>query len=184
MATMTQPVLTAEEFGRRPDPGYPEELIRGRIVPRPPPNARDGQVCSKTVRILGYYADEHDLGHVLSNDSGVITERGPDTVRGADVSFYSYARVPKGELPSGYLEVPPDLVFEVLSPDDRWRDVMRKVTEYLDVGVGTVGVLDPKRRSLYLFEGEEPVRTLTEQDELTLPSLLGEFRVLVRRFFE
>ena len=34
--------------------------------------------------------DEHDLGHVLSNDSGVITERDPDTVRGADISFYSY----------------------------------------------------------------------------------------------
>ena len=25
-------LMTAEQFGRRPDPGYPEELVRGRVV--------------------------------------------------------------------------------------------------------------------------------------------------------
>ena len=89
MASVPQPLLTAEEFGRRPDPGYPEELVRGRIVRMPPPNRRHGQVCSRVVRVLGAYVDEQDLGHVLSNDSGVITERGPDTVRGPDVAFYT-----------------------------------------------------------------------------------------------
>jgi Uma2 family endonuclease len=184
MAIVTQALLTAAEFASRPDPGYPEELVRGRIVALPQPKARHGQVCSKTVRILGNHADDRDLGHVLSNDTGVITERGPDTVRGADVSFYRYARVPKGELPASYLEVPPDLIFEVLSLDDRWRKVLRKVTEYLEAGVGIVCVLDPERRTIYLFEGDEPYRILTDQDELTFPNLLGEFRVPVRRFFE
>ena len=50
-------------------------------------------------RILGNHVYDNDLGRVLSNDSGVITERGPDTVRGADVCFYSFVRVPKGPLP-------------------------------------------------------------------------------------
>jgi hypothetical protein len=45
---------------------------------------------------------------VLSNDTGVVTERGPDTVRGADISFYSYARVPKGPLPDRYLGLADD----------------------------------------------------------------------------
>jgi Uma2 family endonuclease len=184
MATAAPVLSTAEEFARRPDPGYPEELVRGRIVAMPPPNVRHGQVCSNAVYLLRRFLEDHDLGHVLSNDAGVITERDPDTVRGADVSFYSYARVPKGPLPSSYLDVPPDLVFEVLSPDDRWREVLDKVFEYLGAGVGVVGVLDPKRRTLRLFEGDEPDRVLTDQDEFTLPGLLGEFRVPVRRFFD
>jgi len=25
-------LMTAEEFGKRPDPGYPEELVRGRVI--------------------------------------------------------------------------------------------------------------------------------------------------------
>ena len=77
-ASVTTPaMLTAEEFARRPDPGYPEELVRGRIVPMPMPKPRHGEICGKAVRILGNWVDDHDLGRVLSNDTGVITERGP-----------------------------------------------------------------------------------------------------------
>jgi Uma2 family endonuclease len=176
-------LYTAEEFGRRPDPGYPEELVRGRIVRMPLPGSRHGKVCSNTAYRVGRYLENHDRGHVL-NLSGVITERGPDTVRGADVCFYSYERVPKGPLPPGYLDVVPDLIFEVLSPEDRWPRVLGKVAEYLNAGVRVVVVLDPERRTLYLFEGDEPTRILTDQDELTLPSVLGEFRVPVSRFFD
>ncbi|MFI5455913.1 MAG: Uma2 family endonuclease [Isosphaerales bacterium] len=184
MSTAIQLLYTAEEFARRPDPGYPEELVRGRIVSMPPPQARHGQVCSTVVYTLKRFLEDHDLGHVLSNDSGVITERGPDTVRGADVSFYSYSRVPKGPLPSKYLDVPPDLVIEVRSPDDRWPRILRKVAEYLEAGVAIVGVLDPEWNTLHLYEGDQRVRILSEHDELTLPGLLGEFRVAVSRFFE
>jgi Uma2 family endonuclease len=177
-------LLTAETFARRPDPGYPEELVRGRIVAMPPPRAGHGQVCGQTVYLLRRFLEDHDLGHVVSNDTGVITERGPDTVRGADVAYYSYGRVPRGPLPESYLEVPPDVVFEVLSPDDRWPKVLAKVAEYLDAGVGLVVVLDPVRRSLQLFRPDEPVQPLSEAEELTLPESLPDFRVCVGRFFE
>ncbi len=50
----------------------------------------------------------------IGNDAGVITERDPDTVRGADVAFYSYRRVPKDAEPEGYPDAIPEFVFEVL----------------------------------------------------------------------
>ena len=150
----------------------------------PPPQPRHGQVCNKVGRILGNYAEERDLGHVVNNDSGVITERGPDTVRGADVAFYSYSRVPKGPLPAGYLDVPPELVFEVRSPEDRWPKLLGKVVEYLNAGVAVVGVLDPERRTVHIFEGEAPVLILSEHDQLEIPSVLSEFSVSVSRFFD
>ena len=176
-------LLTAQEFGSRPDPGYPEELVQGRIVTMPPPTPRHGQICSKVDRLLGTFADEHDLGHVLCNDSGVITERDPDTVRGADISFYSYAKVPRGKIRKGYLDVVPDLVVEVRSADDRWGDILAKVHEYLDAGVGVVIVLDPEPESAYVFRFDQPPRELGPDQELTVPDLLGDFRVAVRRFF-
>ena len=184
-ASVTIPaVLTAEEFARRPDPGYPEELVRGRIVPMPMPKPRHGEICGKAVRILGNWADDHDLGRVLSNDTGVVTERGPDTVRGADVSFYSYARVPKGPLPDRYLDTPPDLIVEVLSPSDRWPKVLAKVAEYLDAGTNLVIVLDDPRRQAHMYWADGTIRLLGADDELTIPEMLGEFRVRVGRFFE
>lgn len=144
MATATD-LLTAEEFGSRPDPGYPEELVQGRIVTLPPPTPRHGQVCGETYFLFREFVGRLDLGHVLCNDSGVVTERDPDTVRGADVCFYSYARLPRGKIRKGYLDVVPDLVVEVRSADDRWGDILAKVHEYLDAGVVAVIVLDPIR---------------------------------------
>jgi Uma2 family endonuclease len=180
----TLDLLTAEEYAQRPDPGYPEELVRGRIVPMPQPKPRHGEICSRAVRILGDCAEDRDLGRVLSNDTGVITERGPDTVRGADISYYSFARVPKGPLPDRYLDAPPDLIVEVLSPFDRWPRVLAKVAEYLEAGTIAVMVLDDERRLAHLYRADGATRILRADEELTIPDLFGEFRVRIGRFFE
>lgn len=184
-AAQSQPLLTAEEFGKRPDPGYPEELVRGRIVAMPAARPRHGEICTQASYLLRRYLDDHNVGRVVGNDSGIVTERGPDTVRGADVAYYSFERVPRGPLPTAsYLEVAPELVFEVLSPSDRWPKVLAKVAEYLNAGVLAVCVLDPERSTLHLHECEQPARILSAEDELTLPEILPGFRVAVRRFFE
>src|SRR5262249_22563256 len=135
-------------------------------------------------RFLGNFADEHDVGHVLTNDSGVVTERDPDTVRGADVAFYGYDQVPRGPLPRRYLPVAPRLVFEVRSPTDRWNDVLAKVSEYLRAGVLVVCVVDDPREQIHVFQPEDAPAILSGDDEFTLPDLLPGFRVAVRRFFE
>lgn len=176
--------LTADEFARRPDPGHPEELVEGRIVSMPVPKPRHGQICGRVDRLLGNFADEHDLGHVLSNDSAIVTGRGPDTVRGADVAFYSYGRIPKGSLPAGYLPIAPELVVEVRSPSDRWPEPHREVAEYLAAGVLVVVVLDDDRRTAQVFTDEGANRILGPDDELTLPEVLPGFAAPVRRFFD
>jgi Uma2 family endonuclease len=183
MAT-AEALMTAEEFGRRPDPGHPEELVQGRIVSVPPPDRRHGYVCSKADRILGAFVEEHDLGRVMSNDSGVITERDPDTVRGADVAYYSYARLPRGPLPTGYGPEVPELVVEVRSAHDGWREILEKVAEYLRAGVLTVVVLDPRPQTAHVFSPTDPPRALGTEEELFVPGLLEGFRVRVGRFFE
>src|SRR5437764_7481537 len=129
MAT-AEVLLTAEEYASLADDGQPTELVRGRVVPVNVGTPRHGEICVTIVRILGRFLDENPLGRLVSNDSGVVTERDPDTVRGADVAFYSYTRVPRGPIPEGYLQVVPELVFEVRSPTDRWGQIFAKVGEY------------------------------------------------------
>ena len=183
MAT-AEALMTAEEFGQRPDPGHPEELVRGRLVEMTPPDRRHGYVCSNVAGLLRDHVREHGLGRVMSNDSGVITERDPDTVRGADVAFYSYARLPRGPLPKGYGPEIPELIVEVRSPSDRWRVVLDKVSEYLKAGVVVVVVLDPEPEVAHVFGADEAPRVLASGDELTLPGVLEGFRVPVGRIFE
>lgn len=184
MATVEAALITAQEYARMPDNGERTELIRGRIIAMNTPAPRHGQICAKIVRLVGDYADKHDLGHVVSNDSGVVTEQDPDTVRGGDVAFYSYKKVPKGPLPEGYLPVVPDLIFEVRSPDDRWSKILTKVAEYLNAGVAVVCVLDPATQAIHVYDADQPEQIFEAGDDLVLPKVLGDFRVQVRRFFE
>jgi Uma2 family endonuclease len=92
--------------------------------------------------------------------------------------------VPRGPLPSGYLGVVPELIFEVRSPTDRWSKVLAKVSEYLEAGVTVVCALDQASQTVQVYRADELPRTLHGEDELSLPDLLGDFRVPVRRFFE
>jgi Uma2 family endonuclease len=110
--------------------------------------------------LVGNFADSHNLGLATCNDAGVILERGPDTVRGPDVAFWSSARQPT--IPEGYFEVPPDLVVEVLSPDDSRKDVRAKIKDYLFYGVKVVWLVDPEMRTVTVYR--EPL-VGTELDE-------------------
>ncbi len=183
MAT-AEALLTAEEYGTMPDDGRRTELVRGRIVEVGQPNFTHGQICGQAAFLLLTFVKEHDLGRVITNDSGIVTHRDPDTVRGADVAYYSFIRLGKEKTPSLYPDVPPDLVIEVRSPGDRWREILAKVTEYLHLGVPVVCVLDPESEAAYLYYPDRPNRTLGPDDEVTFPEFLEGFRVAVRRFFE
>jgi Uma2 family endonuclease len=184
MATVTTPLLTAEEFAKVPDNGQPRELVRGRIVLMNVPYPRHGEICMNIGGLLATYVRQHGLGRLVGNDGGVVTERDPDTVRGPDVSFYSYKRVPPGPLPiNQYVDVAPELVFEVRSHTDRWPRITTKVGEYLSTGVIWVCVLDQQTHTIHLFHADQAPRILTADDEFHLPDVLGDFRTPVRAFF-
>jgi Uma2 family endonuclease len=177
-------LMTAEEFLRLPNDGKPKELKRGKVVLMHVPVPRHGQICGQVYYLLRRYLEDQALGHVVCNDSGVVTEHDPDTVRGADVVYYSYGRVAPGPFPQGYLPVVPELIFEVRSPTDRRGAILAKVAEYLEAGVGVVCVLDQMTERCQVYRSDEDVQIFAAEQELTLPDVLPEFRVVVRRFFE
>lgn len=122
----------------------------------------------------------------MGNDAGMITERGPDTVRGPDISFFSYSRIPKGASLEGYAQVAPEVVFEVRSPSDRWPRMLERVSEFLNAGVLAVYVVDAKKETVTAFDAEsdQPDRTFEGDDELTFPEPLSGLRIAVPELFE
>lgn len=147
------------------------------------PGYRHGAICSRIARHVGNHVDESSLGTVLTNDSGIITGRAPDTVRGADVAYYSYARVPRETEPRGYPRVAPELVFEVLSPSDEWAEALAKVAEYLKAGVVTVCVVDPETETVIAYYLNKIEQAFRGDDALVLPDVLPVLSIPVRKLF-
>jgi Uma2 family endonuclease len=177
-------LLTAEQFATAPELGAYTELVKGEVIKVPPPSFVHGKVCFKASFALGMYVVPKDLGHIVTNDSGVVTERQPDSTRGADVAFFSYERLPKNATPRMYPDVVPELVIEVMSPSDRTSQVMSKVGEYLAAGVRVVLVVWPEQATIMAYSEEFFNRSFGGGEDLTLPELFPDFRVPVRSLFE
>ncbi len=183
MTTATQKLITAEEFARMPDPpdGSQQELVQGVIITMPPPGGRHGACCSRINRRLASFVEDNNLGTVFAHDTGFITERDPDSVRGPDVSFWSREKLP--EIPDGYIEVAPDLIVEVISPGDRYTRVQKKVNEYLEKGVRLIWVVDPEDRSIAVFRDGQKPRVLSENEVLTGEDVLSGFTCRIADLF-
>jgi Uma2 family endonuclease len=183
-ATSVQvPLLTAEEFVQQYG-NQRMELVKGVVKELPMPFPKHGKVCATVARLVGNHVEERDVGHVMTNDSFVKTRSGPDSVRGADVCYFSYERLPKGDVPEGLLPVAPDLVVEVRSPSDGWGEIFTKVGEYLGAGVRVVIVVDAASQSASVYRPEELQQIFHNGDELVVPEVLPGFSVPVRRLFE
>lgn len=79
-------------------------------------------------------------------------------MRGADVAYISYTRMPRDEEPRGFLRVPPELVVEVVGERQSWKRVVAKAGEYFALGVDRVWVIDPDKRRIFAHRDDaEPL---------------------------
>ena len=182
MSALATALMTAEEFAALPNPadGSRQELVRGKVIQKPPPQGRHGFVASKIDRKVGNFVDDHKLGWIVV-ESGVILERDPDTVRGPDISFYSIERHP--EPPDRYFEIPPDLAVEVLSPDFRRSQVREKIREYVSKGVKLVWLVDPEAKTVTVYRGSLRGMEYDESDTLDGGDVLPGFTCPIADLF-
>jgi Uma2 family endonuclease len=174
-------LLSGEELFRRPDL-EPCELVEGRIVPLVPTGFLHGALEAFLASRLLVWSEASGRGRVFTGEVGIYIRRNPDTVRAADILYISNERLAKRG-PSGYLDVAPELVVEVLSPDDRWSEVTGKLDDYFSAGVDAVWVVDPRRRQLFVYRSLSAIQPFREDQILTDPDLLPGFSLPLSDLF-
>lgn len=184
MSAVATKLLTADEFARLPDPpdGSRQELVKGEVVTMPPPSFVHGKIQVNVSYVLEGYNRAHSAGHVTV-ESGVRTEKRPDTVRGPDVAFWSLARVPADKDPGVYPEAAADLVVEVLSPANTPKQVRAKLREYFRAGVRLVWVAGPDARTVTAYTRPGGGTEHWEDDTVTGGDVLPGFTCPVAEFF-
>ncbi len=172
-------LLTAADVERLSLPGKQVELVRGQLVVREPPGTWHGAVAAKLAHYLSAFVLPRGLGLVFAQDTGFKIASDPDTVRAPDVAFVARERL--GLIHArGYAALSPDLLAEILSPDDRPGEVLAKVADWLAAGTRLVWVIDPERAEVRVHRQDGSLSLLREMDDLDGEDVLPGFRCPLR----
>ena len=163
MAVEHKPV-TAEELLRTPDYGLRRELVRGEVRTMAPAGYEHGRISHNLALALGRHVHDHDLGAVVAAEIGFKISGDPDTVRAPDVAFVWRKRAPTAGAVSGFWPDAPDLVAEVVSPNDTFSEVEEKVEDWLAAGARMVLIVNPRGRTVTVRRPENGIEILTEEE--------------------
>ncbi|HMO97391.1 MAG TPA: Uma2 family endonuclease, partial [Tepidiformaceae bacterium] len=178
----TSRVYVAEDLDTLPD-GDRYEIIDGELKERIM-SSLSSKIASNLVGLLWIWARANQPGHIMGADGGYTSF--PWTsgdLRMPDVSYISATRVKK--FPArGWLDIPPDLAVEVVSPTDLAANVQKKALDYVRAGVPLVWVVFPETRTVEVFGSAAATRQLLhEADTLTGEDVLPGFSVPVAELF-
>jgi Uma2 family endonuclease len=175
--------VTAEELARMPDDGSRYELVRGELRRMTPAGGVHGRVAMNIGTALTNHVKAYDLGTVYAAETGFRLATDPDTVRAPDVAFVRRERVEAiGEV-EGYWPGAPDLAVEVISPDDSHVEVEKKVFDWLEAGTRMVVAVNPRRRSVTLYQSQSDITILTETAVMGGGDVVPGFQLTLREIF-
>lgn len=141
-------------------------------------------VGANGITLLNAHVKPANLGHVAGPNAGYqYPALDSGRLKFPDVSFIAAGRM-TGGLPKGWASIPPDLVMEVVSPNDEADEVQQKVGQWLAGGVRLVWVVYPEAREVVVHHPDRHSQTLVLGEELTGEDVLPGFRVAVAELFE
>jgi Uma2 family endonuclease len=167
--------------------GRPCELVDGILVEKAM-GYRSDYIAAWMLHLIACFLDQNNLGAVAGSQGPIRFKIG--LVRMPDVSFIRWDSVEDTdeiENPAGaFLEVPPDLAVEVLSPSNTRREMEIKLAEYAKAGVKLVWYVDPELKEVAVYPRGNPKRKKTFGVEGTLDGgdALPGFTLPVAKIFE
>jgi Uma2 family endonuclease len=124
---------------------------------------------------LHNYLDQNKLGVATGADG--MTRLFGDTVRGPDVAFVAWDRLPGRSIPSDPIpELVPNFVIEVLSTGNTYSEMSRKRREYFHAGVELLWMVDPRERTVAIYRTSNDAEVIRE-GEISGEHVLPNWRV-------
>lgn len=157
------------------------ELVDGVLVEKAM-GFSESMIAGAILFALRAFVIPRNLGLVSSPDGMVRLSKG--LVRGPDVAFVSWGRLPGGAAPTAAVpSIVPDLAVEVLSESNTPLEMERKRGEYFRAGVRLVWIVDPVSRTVAVYTDPANQRRLAAADNLDGGEVLPGFLLPVREIF-
>lgn len=182
-ALASLPKITPEDLLRLPD-GEAYELIDGQL------RKKDVSYLSSTLAMeiaisLGGFVRQHKLGRLSGSDSSFqCFPDDPDKVRRPDAAYISYARLTEEMyLAPGHTTVCPELIIEVISPNDLAAEVDLKIRDWFAAGAIVVWSVHPEIQRVHVHRANGAIEVFGIADTMTSEDVLPGFRMPLAELF-
>lgn len=182
MSTLTPPVpLTPEDVERASErDGKLYELIDGELREKTV-GAKSLFIATRIAALVNAFFYPHT--GFAACELMIYCFKSKRHGRKPDVVYVRLDRLPKGAIPDGDVFVPPDLVVEVLSPNNSGEEVDEKLAEYLGAGVPLVWIVSPARQTIRVFRQDGTHRMFELHETIESESALPGFRLALSDVF-
>ena len=177
-------INSAEQLFKASENGKRLELQKGTLIVMSPAGSEHGRIASRILIRLGTYVEENDLGETFAAETGFLIEQNPDTVRAPDAAFVSHRRLSETDPTSAYLALAPDLVVEVVSPNDSSSDIEGKAHQWLSAGTQIVLVADPKNETLRAYRSKSEIQVLHSGETFESGDVCKNWQLSVNEVFK
>jgi Uma2 family endonuclease len=159
------------------------ELRESKVTKRNPSHSKATAMIA-TILNNWLFRQPKPRGAVFDGEAYFRIRKDPDTNVGIDVALATPEQAAATGKKASFVEGPPVLAVEVLSPYDKQKDIDEAIEEYLDCGVKVVWIIDPADETVTVYRpGHEPVLFNRTQELSGDPELPG-FRCRVADIFE
>jgi Uma2 family endonuclease len=177
-------ITTPDELLQMPDEGRGFELVNGEL--RELHVSKESTRASGLVyRLLQNFVEEQFPAWVYPE--GMSYRCFPDDparVRRADASLITLERMPLETYEDeGHCTTVPDLVAEVVSPNDLADEVEEKLDEWLAAGVKIVWIIHPNQKTVRVHRADGGYAFIQASDTLTAEGVLPGFSIPVAELF-
>lgn len=121
-------------------------------------------------------------GRVVPEWAIILRRKGKDWCPVPDLTYISYQRLPKTWQYNEACPVSPELVIEIISPDQTLKEFIDKAKDYLTAGVARVWLLDPATKTLRVCLSNQEIQIYTHEMLIT-DDLLPGFELTVNQLF-
>lgn len=166
--------------------GY--ELANGVLSERKS-GLQASEIAGRITGLLGMFLRQHRLGRLYTADAGYqCFSHDHNNVLRPDVSFIRMGRLAGNKSPKGWGRIAPDLVVEMVSPNDIADEVEEKVNVWLGAGVGLAWVVYPGTRTVRVHRPRSSpqgrVSDLTDSGMLSGEDVLPGFSCAIAEVFD
>lgn len=148
--------ITLQEFLALPEGDVTYEFVDSQAVAKVSPKFFHSSVQRALLSIVGIWCKGR--GRFLPEWAIVLKCNGQDWIPVPDVTYISYQRLPASWKRNEACPSLPELVIEIISPDQTLKKLADKAKDYLKAGVSRVWVIDPEALNIWVFSSDKAIQ--------------------------